>query len=200
MAYLSDFINHVAIVQSNEAVMPKVIHLTNSGILLNEISERTLNKKIYHAFRFTEQSFAEEAAVVSYNWLINNNYNEQLSSTDKKTVLVAAGILNRPALELCVFRSSDYGTGARRFVRRLCRECKVYPPREFTGSAFFYDGAAFCSGFVIAAYQAAIGEELCPTRLAIDARTTLPSLFFNYLKTNTFWDYVGKTQLRKKDA
>ncbi len=197
---LPGYVNHVALVQSHETPIPKVIHLLSAGIGLNEVSERRLDKEVFHAFRAREQGFAEKAATTAFNWLINNNYDDRRSKSKGNQVLIAPGIYNSWARRWSTFRFNDYGNGARSFVQRLCRECSHYPPLEFRGLSSFYDGAAFCSGFVISAYQTAIGEELCPTLLALDARNTMPLPFYKYLETNTFWTYIGKTEVRKEDT
>ncbi len=185
---------HVAIVQSYKAPRPKVIHLDISGILLSTLSDERLVYTTFHAIRSSDQAVAEKAATTAFNWLIYSNCKKYISRSGRNSVLLSKGIFNKLALTQASYRSSSYGRDAHSFVQRLCRECSDAPPVELTQSSSLFDRGAFCSGFVIAAYQTALGEQLCPTHLALDARNTKPLRFKKYLDTHSFWQHAGTIQ------
>ncbi|WP_330925887.1 hypothetical protein [Candidatus Sororendozoicomonas aggregata] len=182
---------HVAIVQNYGTPTPKVIHLNDSGILLNYISEDRLADTVFHSIRPSDPALADKAANTVYNWLIHSAWKQKPSRSGNSTVLRTRGIYNSFALAQASFRSSSYGRGARSFVRHLCSDCCYYPPVEFTQFSSSFDRGAFCSGFAIAAYQTALGEQLCPTHLALDARNTTPLRLKKYLDTHVYWQHSG---------
>ncbi len=185
---------HVAIVQSDKIPKPKIIHLVTDGIVMNTVSDKKLIDIAFHAFRPSNQAIAEKAATTAFNWLIYSNCKEYISRSGRDSVLITEGIFSKPAAVQAYCRSSSYGQNARSFVQRLCRECNHTPPKEFMQSSSLFDRGAFCSGFAISAYQTALGEQLCPTHLALDARNTLPLRFKKYLDTHPFWHHAGTIQ------
>ena len=184
-------VGHVAIVQSYKTPTPRVIHLDKSGILSNTVSEDKLVDTAFLVFRHSDQAIAEKAATTAFNWLIHSGSESYPSRSGRQTVLLTKGVFNNLALKQSGFRSSSYGRGARSFVHRLCSECGDYPPKEFTQLSSLFDRGAICSGFVIAAYQTALGESLCPTHLALDARNTTPLRLKKHLDNHPFWHSAG---------
>lgn len=173
----SIYSNHAAIAigtntkyNSTELNVNQVAHATSNGGICRG-SCASYGSKVL-CFRLTGSSWAGKAA-----------HDVALAWTDGAT----KGVYNTGKAANPAFHSSSYGSGARERARHyhLHRKTKGGPP------GIKHDKKSmFCSMFAIAVYQAAVGEGLAETYMALDAKNTSPMKLQDYLKSNGFWSQI----------
>ncbi|MBT9557387.1 MAG: hypothetical protein IV100_15210 [Myxococcales bacterium] len=173
----SIYSNHAAIAigtgkkyNSTELNVNQVAHATGKGGLCRGSVASYGGAML--VFRLTGSSWAGKAA-----------HDVALAWTDGPST----GTYNTAKAANPAFHSSSYGSGARERARHyhLHRKTRGGPP-----GIKHEKKSMFCSMFAIAAYQAALGEGLSETYMALDAKNTSPMKLQDYLKTNGFWSQI----------
>jgi hypothetical protein len=173
----SIYSNHAAIAvgtgtkyNSTEVNVNKVAHATSKGGLCRgDIASYSGSMLV---FRLTGSSWAGKAAQdVALAW------------TDGPST----GTYNTAKAANPAFHSSSYGSGARERARyyHQHRRTRGGPPGVKHDKK-----SMFCSMFAIAVYQAAVGEVLSESYMALDAKNTSPMKLHDYLRTNGFWTQI----------
>jgi hypothetical protein len=88
-----------------------------------------------------------------------------------------------------VFRSSSYGPAAKqRQALYRANRATQQGPQDLRDH---HVKSMFCSMFVIACYQAVMGDVLTESVMALDAKNTSPMYFDGYLRNNNWWHSVN---------
>jgi hypothetical protein len=173
----SIYANHAAIgigttnkYNSKSLFVNQVAHATGSGGLCRgSMAAYGTSMLVY---RMTARHWASKVAhEVALKW-----------TSGPSTGTYNVGKATNPA-----FHSSSYGSGARERARLY------YQHRNTAGGppGVKHDKKSmFCSMFVIAVYQAAVGEALAASYMALDAKNTSPMKLHDYLNANAFWEQV----------
>ncbi|MGY0216290.1 hypothetical protein ACWJJH_02755 [Endozoicomonadaceae bacterium StTr2] len=206
---LAPDMRHVAVVTAQCNGIPEVAHLTELGLQLNLLSQKFIDYsgntgcKVYRyqgdAIRL--QRVAEQARC----WVINHpdskshgkyGVTERDDISEDWTWIDPTGysitMATKSFSKLAGIRASMglsyYGSKARRQVHYLVEECGNKTPSWFINAE---GGGHICSCFVIAAWQAALGEQSSACHMALDACATRPETLYEYVNRHSIWQSLG---------
>ena len=184
----SIYTNHAAIIFNTiidkfaKVSRTKMAHAVNSGVDRTEVPTNFRSGPYggYIVFRLNAnyKDYAIAAGQVAEIWTRGGSENMPYAHWHK---VMSPG-----------FHNSDFGSGAKTRAQHY-----VNHKNTIGGPAGFKDGtkkSMFCSMFVIACYQAALGEAMSGFLMALDAKHTSPMKLESYLYSNSHWEFIGTSE------